>query len=323
MSMYKATLKYLNKRILQFQERFLRNTWVLGTPFHLVLETGNICNLKCPLCPTPTRENRIPKGQLTLENAKRIIDRFPLLYHINMSLWGEPFLNSEIFEIIKYAKSKGVEVLVQSNLNVFDREKAHNVIASGLDILQISLDGASQEPYEKYRVRGDFNRVIENIKLIKELQKEQNNFQTTIIWKMVVNKFNEHEVEKAQKWAHDLGVKFLLVEIYTPAHLEKNWKPLKGVEESEIVHTDEVQSCYSLWQVTVVNFNGDVFPCCSEFSPQDAIGNIFKEPFSHIWNSKKIRRLRKANKKRINCRACHIDKKTGWYKLWMAQENNG
>ena len=309
--------KMANKRIVQFQEKFIRNDRVWGYPFHLVLESGNTCNLKCPLCPTPLREETIPKGLLSFENAKRILDQFPALIHVNISLWGEPFLNKDIFEIIKYAKKKKIEVLVQSNLNIFNEKMAENLLDSKLDILQISLDGASQEAYEKYRVGGNFEKVIKNIELIRELQEKSKNFGTRIVWKMVVNRFNEHEKELAKSWAEKLGVEFLVVEIYTPRHLEEEWKPREKLSDSYHVHTDVMQSCYSLWQVATVNFNGDVIPCCSEFSRKDAIGNLFEEPFRKIWNNEKYRNLRRQNKETLNCQVCHVDKETRWYKLWM------
>lgn len=314
---YRSLYKLINKRIVQFQEKFLRNSWVWGQPFHLVLESGNVCNLKCPLCPTPWREERIPKGMLSFENAKKIIDQLPALIHINLSLWGEPFLNKHIFDIIRYAKSKDIEVLVQSNLNIFNKKIAQKLIDTELDILQISLDGASQETYEKYRVGGNFQKVIDNIELLKDLQKGQNNYKTKIIWKMVVNKYNEHEKEKAKIWANNLGVDFILVEIYTPPKLAKDWKPRNKLDSSFSIHTDIVQLCYSLWQVATINFNGDVFPCCSEYSRDDAIGNVFEEPFRKIWNNETYKRLRKFNQKTLNCQICHSDKGTNWYKLWM------
>lgn len=317
----KTFYKIANKRVVQFQEKFIRHSLVWGQPFHLVLESGNACNLRCPLCPTPLREEGIPKGLLSFQNARRIIDQFPALIHMNLSLWGEPFLNKDIFDIIKYAKGKGIEVLVQSNLNIFSEKMAENLLDSGLDILQISLDGASQECYEKYRVGGDFARVIKNIQLIKDLQKKSNHYGTRIIWKMVVNRFNEHEKELAKSWAEKLGVEFMVVEIYTPPHLAEEWKPREEFNDSYKIHTDILESCYSLWQVATVNFNGDVIPCCSEFSRKDAIGNLFEEPFRKIWNNEIYRQLRRQNKKTLNCSACHVDKATNWYKLWMKSDS--
>lgn len=317
MKIYYNIYRVLNKFLIQFQERYVRNSRVWGLPFHLVLESGNICNLRCPLCPTPFREKRIPKGILTYENAKRIINQFQGLVHLNLSLWGEPLLNKEIFDIIRFAKTKDIDVLLQSNLNILNETLAKELIGTQLDVLQISLDGASQETYEKYRVNGNFSKVIEHIKLLKRIQKNENNYNTKIVWKMVVNKFNELEVDNAQKMAENLGVEFKIVEIYTPVRLSKEWKPCKAVEQSPIVHTDIVDKCYSLWQVATINFNGDVFPCCSEFSPVDVIGNVFKEDFKKIWNNQKYIELRKKNRNSINCKACHKDQQTNWFKLWM------
>ncbi len=105
-----------------------------------------------------------------------------------------------------------------------------------------------------------------------------------------------------------------------PPQLAGEWKPRAFSEHGSEVHTDIVPRCYSLWQTVTVNFNGDVFPCCSEFSPQDVLGNVLREPFDRIWNGEPYRRLRHRDKGRINCEACHADKETNWYRLWMGDE---
>jgi radical SAM protein with 4Fe4S-binding SPASM domain len=308
--------KLLNKRFVQLQEMIFRNERVLGEPFQLVLETVNMCNLRCPLCATPFREKRIPRGMLKFEEAKRIIDQFPALVSIIMPIWGETFLNKDTFKVSDYAQKKGIKVEIRSNLNLFNQDMAQKLIES-VDKLVISLDGASQETYEIYRIGGNFNTVIRNIKLITEMQRDKNNYKTKLIWKMIVHRFNEHEVEKAKAWAGDLGIDFRMVQIYTPPSLANEWKPLKKLGSSECVHTDHVSLCNALWQTPTVNFNGDVFPCCSEFSREDAIGNVFDEPFRNIWNNKRYKVLRRLNKKKLNCESCHIDKETNWYKRWV------
>ncbi len=124
---------------------------------------------------------------------------------------------------------------------------------------------------------------------------------------------------RQKKMADELGVGFKIVEIYTPISVAGEWKPCKPIEKSSKVHTDIVEKCYSLWQVATINFNGDVFPCCSEFSPKDVLGNVLDEPFKKIWNNRRYKDLRKKNIARLNCNACHVDKNTNWYKLWMAK----
>lgn len=261
---------------------------------------------------------------LTLENARTILDRFPALIEVNFSLWGEPFLNKEIFDIIKYARSKKIHTGIQSNFSLpkFDEEMAQRLLDSDLDQLSLSIDGASQETYEVYRRRGDLARVLSNIELLRRLQQQQRRQNPKITWKMVVNRFNEHEIAPAREAAERLGLEFVVVEIYTPDHLKSEWKPGRDVEQAGVrTHTDRTAQCYPLWQVMTVNFNGDVFPCCSEWSPKDSLGNVLQQPVSAIWNHAEYRRRRGNNKTGPpRCDDCHVDKDTRFWQDWHAAD---
>ena len=281
-------IRHINKRLVQIQEMFFRNQRVIGYPFYITLESGNSCNLRCPLCPTTFREKDIPKGMLTFENAKRIIDRFPALMLLSLSLWGEPFLNKEIFEIIKYARRKKIKVFIQSNFSLphFNEAMAQRIIDSDLSDLWLSIDGASQETYEVYRRRGDFELVMRNLELLCRLKKEQGKQNPQVTWKVVVNQFNQHELGTARQAAERMGVEFRTVEIDTPEHLRDSWKPRTEAEQDSWKNqTHRVGRCFQLWQVMTVNFNGDVFPCCGEWAPEDALGNVLRQSVRQIWNS--------------------------------------
>jgi radical SAM protein with 4Fe4S-binding SPASM domain len=318
-------IRRLNKRFVQVQERFVRNQRVIGHPFYLTLESGNFCNLRCPLCATTFRGKSLPRGLLTFENARTILDRFPALLVVNFSLWGEPFINREIFEIIKYARSKKIEAVIQSNFSLpqFDQEMAQRLLDSDLSTLFVSIDGASQKSYEVYRRRGDFELALRNVELLRQRQQQQRRRHPKIIWKMVVNRFNEHEISSAQAAAARIGIEFIAVEIYTPSHLQGVWKPLRNVNDVGVkTHTDKVPQCYALWQVMTVNFNGDVFPCCSEWSPKDSLGNVLRQPVSSIWNHAEYRRRRQLNKSGPpRCADCHIDKETRYWREFYPDDN--
>jgi radical SAM protein with 4Fe4S-binding SPASM domain len=307
----------LNKRVVQLQNEFLRNQRVLGQPFQLTLEPGNVCNLRCPLCPTPTRETRLPKGLLKLDDARRILAQFPYTVQLVLSNWGEPFLNKEIFAIIALAKERDIHVHVESNLTLFDEGKARALVASGLDVLVVALDGASQETYERYRVGGRFADVLANVRTLRRVQDELDDHRTELRWKFVVNKHNEHELESARQLARELGLTFQAVTIWTPPDRRDEWLP------SAALHTDgrNVRGgpprCHHLWQAVAVNFNGDVFPCCSEFSPQDKLVNVLEQPFAPVWNSPTLRARRALNKGPVDCSRCHLDRDTNWYRTWI------
>jgi len=310
---------WLNKRLVQFQNEFLRNERVLGHPFQLTLEPGNVCNLRCPLCPTTTREARLPKGFLRFEDARRILERFPYTVQLVLSNWGEPFLNKDIFRIVRLARERDIRVQIESNFTLFDEEKSRALVASGLDVLVVALDGASQETYERYRVGGRFADVLANVRTLRRVQDELGDRRTEVRWKFVVNRFNEHELERARALATELGMTFQVVTIWTPPDERKTWLPV------DVAHTDgrNVRGgpprCHHLWQAVSVNFNGDVFPCCSEFAPSDRLVNVLEQPFEPVWNSPDYRARRRINKGAVDCSRCHLDRDTNWYRTWIGE----
>jgi len=305
----------INKRLVQAQNA-LRTERVFGRPFQLTLEPGNVCNLRCPLCPTPTRETRLPSGFLEVENARRILDAFPFTIEMTLSNWGEPLLNPSVFDIVREAKARDIEVRMESNFTRVSDEQFGDLVDSRLDQLVVALDGSTQETYERYRVGGVFAVVIDNLRRLRDLQRQRSDFHTTLVWKMVVHHYNEHEIDAAHAMAEELGMQFTAVTIWTPDD-RRDWLPTDRSHMEDRARDGGPKSCHHLWQTVSVNFNGDVFPCCSEFAPTDRLTNVIDGAFDGTWNDDDVRRRRRANKGPVNCDECHGDKQTRWYQTWM------
>ncbi len=308
----------VNKALVQFQNNYLRNRRVFGHPFQLTLESGNLCNLKCPLCATTHREDWIPKGLLKYEDARTIIDRFPYVVHLILSNWGEPFLNRDLGKIIGYAKSRGIRVRMESNLTRLTDEQCRELVDSKLDTLAVAADGATQQGYEKYRVGGKLDDVLRNVRRIRAMQRETGNFHTELEWKMVIHRDNEHEVDAARKLAQEFGMKFHAVTIWAPES-QQQWLPRS---REHMAHRNEAGAparCHNLWQSVSVNFNGDVFPCCSEFTPDDKLVNVLEQPFAPVWNSAEYQERRRLNRGPVDCSHCHKNKQTRWHALWLGE----
>lgn len=319
-------LRILNKRLVQVQERLFRNAAVLGRPFAIALEPGNACNLRCPLCATTFREPEIPRGFLTLDAARAVLDRFPALVHLNLSMWGEPFLNPDLCEVIALARRRKIDVLVQSNFSLehFDRAFAERLVASDLNHLQLSIDGTSQATYERFRRRGRLATVLRNLATLRSVQSDRRSANPRVTWKMIVHRYNEHEVPVAREMAAAYGADFSVIEIYVPKGMEEKWKPRGSAWRSgNRLHRDIGGRCHYLWQFMAVNFNGDVFPCCNEWSPQEALGNVLRQPSEDVWNSAEYRRRRANNRTGPpRCDDCHADKTTNFWRQWHLGEKN-
>ena len=96
---------------------------------------------------------------------KKIIDNCNSLNikRVNLSFFGEPFLDKGIVEKIKYAKTKGMYVGFYSNGSLLNRDLAKKIVESKLDGITISFDGYSKETYEKIRKNLKFENVKRNI----------------------------------------------------------------------------------------------------------------------------------------------------------------
>lgn len=200
-----AYRKWLNYLLVEFQ--LARGHAIsLGKPYWLTIDPTNFCQLQCPFCPTGAGRGVRTKASMSLDHFRRFLGLAgPCAIHMDLMNWGEPLLNKDVPEMIACAKSHGIEVKLDCNLNDVTEDVARRLIASGLDILSVSIDGASQETYEQYRIGGKLEKVLENLRLLVRLRKERGSG-PKLIWQFLVFKHNEHEVERARELAREIGV---------------------------------------------------------------------------------------------------------------------
>lgn len=268
-------------------------------PRAAVIDPINICNLDCPLC--ASKNQNYDKGKMSVETFKTILDKIPSLRVLVLFNWGEPLLHPEIFQMIKESISRNIYTITHSNFSLKQNYNFFEKLAlSGLHQLVISADGASQKTYETYRVKGRFDWVIENIKHTVAAKKNLRRRDPKIVWKFLVNKYNEHEIKKAKSMARKLGVEITfdkmgladdLPDVSFPGTLEerkKDWLP---------TNTDYIldyyrnggklpinnKPCYQLFTSMVINPDGKVTPCCWVTSKENVWGDLNKQSFEEIW----------------------------------------
>lgn len=300
--------------------KLLRFPRVLGMPLTLMIEPTNFCNLRCPLCPTGTGLLGRKKDSMSFEQFKYVLDELgPYIIHLRLWNWGEPLLNKDIYKMISYAKKYKIFVNTSTNSYFLDKEAAKRLVSSGLDEIIVSLDGASEKTYNKYRKSGNFAKVIEAMKTLVEEKKRLGSKTPYIKLQFIIMRHNEHEIEKVKKLAKDIGVDNLFfktvgtmdsavyesVEKYLP--INKRFRRY-DIEQGKIKTRDMRNSCDYLWEETTINVDGSVVPCCRDAHSSYIFGNVFKQPFKDIWNNEKYTAFRKQvlqNKKIIGlCKQC-------------------
>ena len=240
---------------------------------------------------------------MPFEMFKKIVDEIGVfLIHIDFCNWGEPLLNEEIFHMIKYAKNFCIHAKLDTNFNICDDKRAENLINSGLDKIILSIDGASQQTYEKYRRGGDFERVLKNVQLLVKKREESNGKKPEIEWQFLVFRHNEHEIEKAKEMAHNMGVDDIN---FTPPYVGSiEWlasiEPFRSKyyeisgEKMEFKKSGREEICNWLWDGITINSNGSISPCCSVEDAKDDFFSTFPDKsFDEIWNSERFIDARK------------------------------
>ena len=323
---------------------------VFGMPTTIVVDPTNHCQLECPLCPTGRGDTSVAYGLLKLDKYKKVMDVFgKWAQTVLFFAWGEPLLNKSFIEMIRYASQSPHKIrsITNVNLNNITDEQVKGLMTSNLDQVNASIDGVTQEVYEKYRVGGNLEVVFNNLKKLiaaKKLYKSN----TRITWAFIVNKHNEHQIETAKKMARDFGIPInidslridLKEDCITPTNeaidTYGEWLPdnpkynnynmdtktrkrtLEMSQRNTTLINPGQEFCKRPWRDTMINWNGDVFPCSAIHTEEkDRFGNIFEQDFSEIWNGEKYVAARKEllgqpNDLETICRTC---KKNGYYTM--------
>lgn len=293
----------------------LRKPVVWGYPPIIMIEPTNYCNLKCPLCPSGADQLSRERGYMSYDLFKKIVDDVAQ-HSFMLILWnqGEPFLNPDFCKMMEYANAKKMFLMVSTNANVMPEAK--NIIDSGVDRVIISLDGATQDTYNKYRVNGSLQKVLDNVKKLIDEKKKKQTKVPHIIWQFLVMKHNEHEIEQIKQLAKDLQVdecSLKTVQIYTKDDIDflpenPKYRRYKLNGNNFEIKYKLKNRCYRIWNQPVINWNGEVAVCCFDKDNMFKIGNVKNESFIKIWNSDNFMNFRKAilkNRSKFEiCRNC-------------------
>jgi MoaA/NifB/PqqE/SkfB family radical SAM enzyme len=273
-------------------QKWLKLDRIWGMPYRYTIDPINICNLRCPLCPTGLGKLGREQGKMTLNRYKALIDQIvPYAYSVELYNWGEPFLHPGIFDMIEYASSRKISVSLSSNLNYFTREMARKTVRAGLDMIIISVDGATQETYGKYRRRGNLDKVMEHIKLLVEEKYKAHSRSPFITFRMLVNRYNEGEIHEAREIANKLGVDAfttgtIFIDTTNPDQI-KEWLPVRAdlsYYDYSAEKIENVWNCADLWESVTINWDGGLAPCCWLHENKHDYDNVLNRPLKEIWN---------------------------------------
>lgn len=288
-----------------YVSRLLKKPVQWGLPISISFEPTTSCNLRCPECPSGLREFTRPTGMLEKNFFRQTIDDIhkDILYLI-FYFQGEPYLNKDFLEMVKYASGKGIYTATSTNAHYLTDEAARKTVESGLDRLIISIDGTTQEVYQQYRVGGKIDKVIAGAKNIVKWKKELKSKTPFVFFQFLVVKPNEHQIEEIKKLGEEIGVdevRFKTAQVYDYENDPNNLIPVnekfsrykKNKEGKHEAKNKLANHCWKLWQANVITWDGMVVPCCFDKDASHQLGNLKNQSFKEIWHNDNYKQFRK------------------------------
>ncbi|MGD0131474.1 MAG: radical SAM protein [Bryobacteraceae bacterium] len=305
------TLKILNLFLARFHFQ-ARSASVLSRPFGLVIDPSNMCQLACPGCVHSDRSEEFqlfdwPKGTLSPDCFSALLKLYgPYAVGVYFCNYGEPLLNLATPKLVRLAKSYLIGTALSTSLSVrkFDAEA---YVESGLDFIVMSIDGATQPVYEKFRRNGDLELVFSNIRKLVSAKRQLRKRTPVLSWNFLAFEHNAHEISLAAGMARKLGVdRFRVVNPFDvrwddpnmrPAPVKaglrrldrlsiasrpENWNPFPDSLDRAVIANEfekswnvsgedfpasEGHTCHWLYKNIAMDAAGRIMPCCGAPRP--------------------------------------------------------
>lgn len=277
---YSTPKKLANLALCQVEKR-TKPLLPRSRPYQANIDLSNACTLRCPYCPTGVREFGRKPGFIDPAQVAELLDGFgEFLYVAYLFSWGEPLMHPKVAEIVSMVHARGVMTDISTHFSLKNASMLEAVCDAGLDHLKLSIDGATQEVYQKYRVGGKLDRVIENIRRVVEYKRRRGLRTPSVEWQFLVFDHNRHEVDAARELAGKLGVDvFRAKPGIVPSQYENAWAGQTG--------------CSFLYDTIAMQVDGGIVPCCHLYDKKDDFVDTPDKDSSVVWHAERFTSARR------------------------------
>ena len=314
-SLYQTEDRYFRILEKRFGQRFLdyRRRWEETSgrgdpgdfPLSLDLAVNSGCQLSCLMCPLQSRPEQRRVRLMKPEVFERLMaqageHRLPAL---TLGLASEPLLNPRAASWIAGAVKAGImDIRLGSNGLALKENTARALVDSGLTRLEISVDAVRPETYRAIR-GGELSVLEKAIERFLKIRQAANQETPLLRLSFLRLEFNRNELESfLERWQGRAD----MISIQEPI-----WFPGSALPQPETPGRPMAPVCAQSWQRLAVNYDGQVWPCCSWYGENLLSFNAAEQSLAPIWRSPEMEALRRAlsgNPENIpqDCRRCEF-----------------
>jgi len=257
-------------------------------PSFIMLDPTKLCNLACSDCVEKNTEVTVESNLFAKETFFKIIDEVHK-HTMIMALYvsGEPFLNKNIFEMIRYGHAKKMYTYLSSNFSLkFDDQFASKIIHSGLDTMFISVSGFTNDIYKRMHIGGDVEIIKNNIRELQAKKKALKSKYPKVAIRYLAAKYNTDQIEMFSKFARDNDIEFFEVSFMGMKNKDDHLDDYNHPDSLQPPATIKDTSCFWPWLMLSFHSDGQAQTCCYYYLNPPILGNVSEQTVDEIWNSK-------------------------------------
>lgn len=308
---YVNATSFANKLLNRAEIKFER-TNLLSRPIELTLEPTLECNSNCIMCNRnfSRLEVKQTKGFLGWETFDKVRPFFSTAERVLFGGFGEPLMHPDYLNMLKEIKQAGPYVYVFSNGILMKETVGRALVDAGMDMICISMGGATRETYKKIRGVDAFDTVVSNIKRISEYKKNRGTDFPLLSFNIVAMRSLLPEMEAIVELADDIGVRHIampnLVAQGPEMEQESLWicrdealtvlaKAADRAAQYGITFIPpnlnvEHGRCNALFNRLNINWDGSIMSCAME---RYIVGDLTRQSITEIWNGSGMQTLRR------------------------------
>jgi MoaA/NifB/PqqE/SkfB family radical SAM enzyme len=270
-------------------------------PSQLNVDVSEICNLECIHCPHPAfkKSEHYAARLLGPDLNKKVVDEVAtdgrgICEYIRYTSEGEPLLHKLVFEMLGYAKKhSGTAITLTTNGVLLDEKRAERLLATGIDLVDISLDAFTPETYAKIRVKGDLTVTRRHVQGLIALARRSRSA-TKIVVSYIEQPQNKLETDQFEKFWQDEGADQVVVRRMHSAAGAVN--DLAAILRGKLGETLRYPCLYP-WERLCINPRGELQYCPQDWVHGSALFDFRTITLKEAWRSEKYRLLREAHLK--------------------------
>lgn len=268
-------------------------------PSQIIVDATEVCNLECIHCPHPEfkRSEHYAKRCLDVSIHNEMVDevrQYGLGHtqYIRYTSNGEPLVHPKIYDMLDYAvKNSGVFVTLTTNGTIMNEKRIEKLLASGLHMVDISIDAFLPETYAKIRRGGDLAITRANVLKLIEIKKRIG-ATTRIVVSFVEQNLNMYEVEDFDRYWKQQGVDFVVIRRLHSAAGGVQAIAMYMKQAQQLV---DRKPCVYPWERILLNPKGELSFCPQDWSHGSVLADYRTTTIREVWQGEAYRQLREAH----------------------------